>query len=129
MAKNYRSPGEVVVVTAAAARTSGSLVRESTFVGIAQTTAATGTRYGLMIVGEHEIPFVTGAVKGSQVSISTDGNNTVAVAAPGTALGNGTVYVGRVTGVLGDPNSHDATQTSFPAPGFMTVKLSGTSTI
>ena len=128
MAKDARSDGRRVTVTAAAARTSGSLVYEAQMVGVCMTDAVLGGRYALAIEGVFEVPLAASAAKGDQVFISQDGNNTVGRAAVKTAIGAGNVYVGRVVGIPGDPDSQDTTFSGFnasayPAAGNMLVKL------
>ena len=122
MAKNHRGTGERVHVTAAAARTSGVLTRESQFTGVPITNALNGARYALAITGEWEIPFVSGALKGDDVWISQDGLNTVSRTAHNAAAPATTDYVGRVTGVPGDAASK-AVGDAAPPAGKMIVAL------
>lgn len=68
--KNKRGSGERVIVVAASARLSGQAVVEQGFHGYAETDAASGARYALDIsASEHEVSFVTGAVKGAVIDI------------------------------------------------------------
>jgi predicted RecA/RadA family phage recombinase len=131
MATNYRETGQRVEVNAAAARNSGALVWESGLVGVAINNAdqtvegvVYAARYPLALMGVWDVPLVEGAAKGNQVSIISTGANTVAVAAPGTDLGDDYVYVGRVVGIPGDSLSAVATDAE-PAAGYMSVLLAG----
>jgi predicted RecA/RadA family phage recombinase len=122
MAKNHRSSGKRIDVVAAAARTSGQLVFEEGLVGVAMTDAATGQSYAIDTEEVYDVPLVTGAVVGNQALISTDGNNTISVAARGTAIATGTAYVGRVVGIPGNGLGANPVNPP-PLAGFMSVKL------
>lgn len=122
--KNYRGTGDRVIVNASAARLSGQLVRESQWVGVCETDAASGQRVALRVRGEFEIPFVASSVKGDDVYISTDGLNTISRVAAGAARPASTQYVGKVSAVPGDTNTGTATEQA-PAAGSMWVRLQG----
>jgi predicted RecA/RadA family phage recombinase len=124
MAKNHRSSGKRIDVTAAAARVSGQLVFEEGLVGVAQTDALQGQSYAIDTETVYDVPLVVGAVVGNQVLLSIDGLNTISVAARGTAIPAGSAYVGRVVGIPGNGLGGNPA-TPPPLTGFMSVKLAG----
>lgn len=101
--KNKRGFGERVVVVAAAARVSGQAVIEQGFFGFAETDALITTRYALDIsTSEHEVAFLTGAVKGQLVYCDPSNNLTL------TSAGNR--LAAKVSAVPGDGIYNDATK-------------------
>jgi hypothetical protein len=121
MAKNYRGTGDRVHVTAAAARTSGTIVREAQFTGVPITNAPLNGRYALAIAGEWELTLVGGAAKGDDLFI-TIADGTLARAAHNAAPPAGTEFIGRITGIPTDSAAKGATEAAPPA-GKMWARL------
>jgi hypothetical protein len=118
--RNKRGFGERVVVVAAAARTSGQAVVEEGFHGFAETDAAINTRYALDISQtEHEIAFVSGAVKGSVIDILETAPFTLTARARSAALTASSRVFGVVSAVPGNGITNDATVE--PKTGFLWV--------
>jgi len=64
-------PDSRVTVIAAAARTAGQAVVEQNWAGFAESTTESGEPYTLAVLGEYEVPFITGAKVGDEVYIET----------------------------------------------------------
>ena len=125
MATNYRGGSahpKSTIVIAAAPRTSGQAVVEQGFAGFAATSAASGAKYALWhSQGEFEVPFITGAVKGSRVIINGTSFALTQQAAGGAAPTAPNAVLGVVTAVPGD--GPDSNPNKEPLAGKMWLEL------
>jgi predicted RecA/RadA family phage recombinase len=119
LATNYKGEGGKVLIPSAAANvTAGTIVLENGWVGVVQTTVTAGNPYILATEGEYEIDFITSSVQGDFVALdASSGALSRATAIPETS--DDKRIVAKVTAVPGTPGTHG----TYPASGKMWVKM------
>ena len=127
MATNYRGVGDRVMLKAGGARLSGQAVVDQNFVGIAVNDAVLNAYYEAYLVGEFELAFIAGSVKGDVVAIHLT-TGVLTRSAPYAAVAAGAIPFAKVTAVPGE-GADTVPQTSGvgtePKAGLMWARLFG----
>jgi hypothetical protein len=119
LATNYKGEGlKVLIPSAGGARTAGTVALDNGWVGVVQTTVASGAQYVLAVEGEYEVDFITSSVQGDYI-LFDESAGTLSRSTTVPLTSDDKRLFAKVTAIPGTPGTHG----DYPASGKMWVKI------